>query len=108
MFNETLTLPIRSVGASSDAWQLTLEVWDRNVVTASDFLGEVTLHLPEVFATAGHLGAVVGPIQEILRDPKHRCGKPTQKELQKRIAAGNKKPHGAVELKLSFAPNELN
>jgi hypothetical protein len=55
-----------------------------------------------VFASAGDWGVAVGPSQEVLRDPKRRCGKSAEKEVQKRIAAGNITPHGAVELKLSF------
>jgi hypothetical protein len=85
---------------------LVVEVWDRDRGSSDDFLGQTTLDLGQVFGRAGSWIDREVAESFALSDPESRMGDRTKqgKELVARCAAGDERPHGSIELRLSFSP----
>jgi len=83
----------------SDAWSLVLEVWDKDR-GPDDFLGEVSLHLGDVFELSW-VGTTVSR-HLALDDPSGRLRQKEKKLLIQRQANGSRKPYGTIDVRLSY------
>eukprot|EP01043_Picozoa_sp_COSAG02_P025029 COSAG02_NODE_1391_length_12911_cov_246.579145_2_plen_912_part_00 len=107
-FELALDLPSANTQMDAESQSLTLsvEVWDSDRSSSDNFLGQTTLALGQEFAKAG--GWIDREVTEsfALSDLESRVGvKTTQgQELVGRYAAGDERPHGSIELRLSFSP----
>ena len=101
VFNETVSLPVlASMPNHAGRWDLIVEVWDYDMGSRNDFLGEVSIDL----CTALESGWVHTTVARhfALGDPNGRLGSAEKKEMEAKSENGSVSPCGSIDLKLSF------
>eukprot|EP01043_Picozoa_sp_COSAG02_P046717 COSAG02_NODE_4397_length_5408_cov_7.517047_2_plen_1702_part_01 len=108
VFNEKLELPIDTYDAP-ESWNLGLEVWDWDLASKDDFLGECSLQLCDLFYDAGGWRTAVINGVYALSDPNDRLaatGAGSERaQLQQRMANGDDTPYGSINAQISFTPD---